>query len=108
MDAAAEIGKNLASKHQIQPGGWRMSRLTRDGTAETISRDQILKHERGQGSIYLPCSADHEQDWQPYPGDPYSAICNYRTTLMIYVQTVVYCAVRSSLQYTVALPSIFK
>ena len=26
-----------------------MSRLTRDGTAETVSRDQILRHERGQG-----------------------------------------------------------
>ena len=21
------------------------------------------------------CSADHEQDWQPYPVDPYSATC---------------------------------
>ena len=25
---------------------------------------------------YFPCSADHEQDWQPYPVDPYSAICD--------------------------------
>ena len=49
-----------------------MSRLTRDGTAEAVSRDQILMHERGQGNIHFPCSADHEQDWQPYPVDPYS------------------------------------
>ena len=49
-----------------------MSRLTRDGTAEPVSRDQILRHERGQGNIHFPCSADHEQDWQPYPVDPYS------------------------------------
>ena len=42
------------------------SRLTRDGTAEPVSRDQILRRERGQGNISLPCSADHEQDWQPY------------------------------------------
>ena len=49
-----------------------MSRLTRDGTAETVSRDHILRHERGQGNILFPCSADHEQDWQPYPVDPYS------------------------------------
>ena len=21
---------------------------------------------------HFPCSADHEQDWQPYPVDPYS------------------------------------
>ena len=51
-----------------------MSRLTWDGTAEPISRDQILRHARGQGNINFPCSADHEQDWQPYPVDPYSAI----------------------------------
>ena len=48
-----------------------MSRLTRDGTVETVSRDQILRHERGQGKFHFPCSADHEQDWQPYPVDPY-------------------------------------
>ena len=53
-----------------------MSRLTRDGTAETVLQDQIIRHERGQGNIDFPCSADHEQDWQPYPVDPYSfAIC---------------------------------
>ena len=51
-----------------------MSRLTRDGTAEPVSRDQILRHARGQGNINFPCPADHEQDWQPYPVDPYSAI----------------------------------
>ena len=51
-----------------------MSRLTRDGTAEPVSRDQILWHARGQGNIHFPCSADHEQDWQPYPVDPYSVI----------------------------------
>ena len=27
----------------------------------------------------FPCSADHEQDWQPYPVDPYSAICDDHT-----------------------------
>ena len=48
-----------------------MCSLTRDGTAEIVSRDQTLRRERGQGNIHLPCSADHEQDWQPYPVDPY-------------------------------------
>ena len=43
-----------------------MSRLTRDATAEPVSRDQILRRERGQGNIHFPCPADHEQDWQPY------------------------------------------
>ena len=49
-----------------------MNRLTRGGTAESVSRDQILMHERGQGSFHFSCSADHLQDWQPYPVDPYS------------------------------------
>ena len=39
-----------------------MSRLTRDGTAELVSRDQILRHERGQGNIHFFSSADHVQD----------------------------------------------
>ena len=49
-----------------------MSRLTRDGTANPVSRDQILRRERGQGKVHFPCLADHEQDWQPYPVDPHS------------------------------------
>ena len=48
-----------------------MGRLTRDGTAEPISRDQVFRREQGQRIIILPCSADHEQDWQPFPVDPY-------------------------------------
>ena len=47
-----------------------MSRLARDGTTEPVSTNKILRCERGQGNI--PCSADHEQDWQPYPVDPYT------------------------------------
>ena len=47
-----------------------MSRLTRDGVTEPVSRDQILRREGGQGNIHFPCSADHERDWQPYPVDP--------------------------------------
>ena len=46
-----------------------MVRLTRDGTAESDSRDQISKRERGQGNVNFPCSADHEQDWHPYAVD---------------------------------------
>ena len=47
-------------------------RLTRDGTAEPVSRHQLFRHERGQGNVHFSCSADHVQDWQPYPVDPYS------------------------------------
>ena len=60
-----------------------MSRLTRDGTAEPVSRDQNLRHARGQGNVHFPCSADHEQDWQPYPVDPYSAICDDHTYVQV-------------------------
>ena len=75
MDAAPEIGRDPVSKRV-----WRMSRLTRGGTAEPVSRDQILRRERGQRNIYFPYSADHKQDWQPYSVDPYSCY--------IYVMTI--------------------
>ena len=71
MDAAAEMGRDPVGKHQIQPEYGRMSRLKRDETAEPVSRDQVLRRERGQGNIHFPGSADHEQDWQPYPVGPY-------------------------------------
>ena len=58
-----------------------MSRLTRDETAEPVSRDQIFRRERGQGNIHFPCSPDQEQNWQPYPVDPYSAICDNHTCI---------------------------
>ena len=64
-----------------------MSRLTRDGTAEPVSRDQILRHARGQVNVHFPCSADHEQDWQPDPVDPYSAICDDHTYIHTYIHT---------------------
>ena len=60
-----------------------MSRLTRDGTAEPVSRDQIFRLARGQRYIHFSCSADHEQDWQPYPVDPYSTICDGHTYIHI-------------------------
>ena len=38
-------------------------------------------------SIHFPCSGDHEQDWQPYPVDPYSAICDDHTYIYKYIYT---------------------
>ena len=58
-----------------------MSRLTPDGMAVPVLRGQILRRERGQGINHFPCSADHEQDWQPYPVDPYSAVSHERTDI---------------------------
>ena len=59
-----------------------MSRLTRDGTAEPVSCDQILRRERGQGNVHFPSSADREQDGQSYPVDPYSATCDDHTIVL--------------------------
>ena len=55
--------------------------MTRDGTAESVSRGQILRRERGQENIQInfPCSVDHEQDWQPYQIDPCLVICDDHT-----------------------------
>ena len=85
MDAAAELGRNPVSKHQIQPEYMEMSRLTRDGTAEPVSRDQTLRYARGQGNVHFPCSADHEQDWQPYPGT-----LLYVMTIHTYIHTYIH------------------
>ena len=60
------------------------SRLTRDGTAEPVSRGQIVRRERGQGNMHFPYSADHEQDWQPYPVDPYSCYMCDHTYIVVY------------------------
>ena len=63
-----------------------MSRLTRDGTAETLLQDQMLRRERGQGIVHFLCSADYEQDWQPYPIDPYTnVICDDHTYIHTYI-----------------------
>ena len=52
-------GTREESRKQALDSAWsmEMSRLTRDGTAEPVSRDQILRRERGQGIIHFPCSA---------------------------------------------------
>ena len=56
-----------------------MNRPTRDGIdCRTRLARSNSRRERGQENI-LSCSADHEQDWQPYyPVDPYSCyMCDH-------------------------------
>ena len=65
-----------------------MSSLNRDGTAEPVSRDQILRRERRQRNIHSPCSAGHERDWQPYLVDPSAAICDDHTATPV-VQLII-------------------
>ena len=82
MDAA-ELGRNPVSKHQIQPE-YEDEQADAGRDCRTVSRDQILRRKRGEGNIIFPCSVDHEQDWQPYPVDLYSAICDDRTYIPVY------------------------
>ena len=86
MDAAVESRRNPVSKHQIQPEyGDEQADGGRDGRT-TVSRDQILGRERGQGNIHFPCAANNEQDWQPYTVDPYSAISDIIHTCAYEIQ----------------------
>ena len=71
MDAVVEIGRNPVSKHNIQPEDGN-EQADAGRAAEPISRDQILRRERGQGKHNFPCSADYEHDRQLYPVDPNS------------------------------------
>ena len=49
------------------------------------SREPKFSGVRGQGNIHFPCSADHEHDWQPYPVEPYSAICDDHAYIHTYI-----------------------
>ena len=53
IDGTAELGRNPVTKHQIQLEYREMSRLTRDGTAKPVLRDQILRRERGQREMLI-------------------------------------------------------
>ena len=70
MDAAAELGRNPESKHHIQ-SEYRYEQADAGRDCPTCLTRPNLRRERGQGNIDFFCSADHEQDWQPYPFDPY-------------------------------------
>ena len=80
-----------------------MSGLTRDGTAEPVSRDRILRREREQGEKYFLCSADHEKDWQPYPVDPYFADSADRT----YCNVAILPEVTKDISYSISLSPRF-
>ena len=78
-----------------------ISRLKLDGTAEPVSRDQILRRKRGQENIHFPCSADHEQDWQPYPVDPYSYyMCDHT-----YIASI--CGMKFNRAFLGGFPAVF-
>ena len=83
--AATELGRNPVSKHQIQPEyGDEQADAGRDGWTHLARPNSQAR--TGTGEYYFPCSADHEQDWQPYPVGPYSAICDDHTYIHTYIQ----------------------
>ena len=83
MDAAAELGRNPVSKHQIQPEyGDEQADAGRDCRTRLARPNSQAGTWTGKYSFF-PCSADHEQDWQPYPVDPYSSYMCDHTLLII-------------------------
>ena len=54
MDTAGRGTREESRKSTRFSLSMEMSRLTRDGTTEPVSRDQILRHARGQGDIIFP------------------------------------------------------
>ena len=60
----------------------------RDGTGRlNPSRETKFSGAYGdRGILIFTCSADHEQDWQPYPVNPYSALCDDH----IYIHTIIH------------------
>ena len=59
MDAAAEVGRNPVSKHQIQPEyGDEQADAGRDGRTRLARPNSQAR--TGTGEYYFPCSADHE------------------------------------------------
>ena len=52
------------------------------------SRETKFSGTYGDREIFIfPVRADHQQDWQPYPVDPYSAICNDHPYIYTYIHT---------------------
>ena len=71
MDAAAELGRNPVSKHQIQPEyGAEQADAGRDGCTRLARPNSQAR--TGIGGSWQ----------QPYPVDPYSAICDDHTYIL--------------------------
>ena len=83
MDAAAELGRNPVSSTRFSLS-MDMSRLTRDGTAEPISRDQILRHARGQRNIIFPVQLTLSRIGNPTRLIHTLAICDDHTYIHTY------------------------
>ena len=59
MDAVAHGGRNPLSKHHLNVEN-EQADAGRDGRTRLARPNS--QGERGQGKVYFPCSADHDQD----------------------------------------------
>ena len=63
--------------HQIQPEyGDEQADAGRDCRTRLARPNSQARTRKGKRPFSLFFRADHERDWQPYPVDPYSAICD--------------------------------
>ena len=67
---------DMYSKNRISACVWRFIRLTRDRTAESVTRDQNIRRDPGQGNIHLPCLADTSRIGDRFISRQYSAVEN--------------------------------
>ena len=91
MDAAAELGRNPVSKHQIQPEyGDEQAGAGRDCQTR-LARSNSQARTNADREIFIFLSlADHvQEDWQPYPVDPYSCYMCDDTYIHTYNQRVI-------------------
>ena len=49
------------------------------------SQERTRGQEKMQEKMHFSCSADHVQDWQPYPVDPYCGKSSGRTYIHTFV-----------------------
>ena len=84
MDVAAELGRNPVSKHQVQPEYEDEQADAGRDCRTRLARPNLLGANGDREISIFPCSADHEQDWQPYSVYPYFCymMCNHTYTYM--------------------------
>ena len=77
MDAVAELGRNPASKHQIQRKyEYEQADVGRDCRTRLARPNSQAR--TGTGKYQFPSPADHEQDDNLHPVDPYSChMCDH-------------------------------
>ena len=82
MDAVAELGRNPVIKHHIHPEyGDEQADAGRDSQTRLARPDSQARTRTGE-NIYFPCSADHVQNWQSYPVDPFSCYTCDHTSML--------------------------